>query len=218
MKRCGPVSRLLLVAASLLAATSATSVAEPLIVPLRLGDVGTEREFIRQLLVQARLDCPGEELTLDLFQVGRIDLNDDGQYELIVSILHFCFDGTCYHATPIYELRHGEWVEIADLGGANANIAKIAHLLTDERDKRWPPQDYVTVLDETIGGWRSLIGDLEALRWSNLGISQYGGDYDRPARPGYHSFCASDYCQNVCFADSASSHLMDLPYDNSGER
>lgn len=212
-----PHSARFLIALSLLAAMSAASRAEPLIVPLRRGDVGTERAFLEELLVQARKDCPGHELNLDLFQVGRVDLNDDDQYELIVSIFDSCFGGTCYHATPIYRLYHGEWVAIADLGGARADIGQFAHLLTDEPDMRWP-REYVIVLDETIGGWRTLIGDLEALRWSNLGIGQYGGDYDRPARPGYHSFCASDYCQNVCFADSASAHLMDLPYDHSGER
>ena len=208
---------LIVVVAMLLVANAATSIAETLIVPMRHGDVGTEREFIEELLVQARLDCGGE-LTFDNFQIGRADLNDDDTYELIVNFAHSCFGGTCGDKTPIYQYYHGEWVEIADLDGTNHDISEVAHLLTDERENRWPPREYVTVLDEKIGGWRTIIGGNYALRWSNLGINQYGGDYDRPARPGYHTFCASDYCQNVCFADSASAHLMDLPYDNSGER
>ena len=100
----------------------------------------------------------------------------------------------------------------------NHDIDKVAHLLTDERANRGPAWDYVTALDEKISGWRSIVGGNYALRWSNLGIGQYGGDYDRPAEPRYHRFCASDYCQNVCFAEVAEAFLSDLPYDHSGER
>ena len=170
------------------------------------------------MLAQARLDCPGEDLTFENFQVGRADLDDDGMYELIVNFAHSCFGGTGGYKTPIYQFFHGEWVEIADLDGMNHDIAEVAHLLTDERENRWPPREYVTVLDEKIGGWRTIIGGDKALRWSNLGIGQYGGDYDRPPRPGYHTFCASDYCQNVSFAEIADLVLRDLPYDHSGER
>ena len=210
--------RTLLFAVSLVAAANTDSRAEPLVVPMRLGDVGTERELLEQLLIQARLDCPGEDLTFENFLVGRADLDDDGMYELIVNFAHICFGGNCSEKTPIYRRYHGEWVEIADLDGVNHDISEVAHLLTDERADRGPAWDYVTVLEKKIGGWRSIVGGNYALRWSNLGIGQYGGDYDRPAEPGYHRFCASDYCQNVCFAEVAGACLSDLPYENSGER
>ncbi|HJS31580.1 MAG TPA: hypothetical protein VJ924_06275 [Alphaproteobacteria bacterium] len=164
--------------------TSMASLAEALVVPMRYGDVGAEREFFEQLLAQARLDCPGEDLTFENFQVGRADLDDDGMDELIVHFAHICFGGTCSEKTPIYRRHHGEWVEISDLEGMNHDFAKVAHLLTDERANRGPPHDYVTVLDEKIGGWRTIIGGDKALRWSNLGIGPYGGDHDTPSQPG----------------------------------
>ena len=208
--------RTLLFAVSLVAAANTDSRAEPLVVPMRRGDVGTERAFLEELLVQARKDCPGRELTLDRFQVGRVDLNDDDQYELIVSIFDSCFGGSCYHATPVYQFHNGKWVQIDDLNGANADIDAIAHLLTDEPDMPWP-REYVIVLDETIGGWRTVLAGEEASRWSNLGIGELGGDYNRPARPGYVTYCITERCR-VCHDASLDGLQRELPYDHSGER
>ena len=134
--------------------------------------MGEDRALIEELLRKHNPSDPpanAEEaeqyLTLDNLLVGRFDLNDDGAPELFVEYRHSSICGTAGCETDVFRKQEDQWIALTGLSTSGA----------------------VYVLDERIGGWRSLCAWESGMRWGKH--PQTGGE-------GYLRFCISKQCEH----------------------
>lgn len=149
------------------------------IVILRPGDVGEEKAFFESLLVRARAECFCDFQITD-FQIGRFDVNDDGQYELFVSYGKFPFCGSFGCHNPVFQLQNGHWKPITELDGGTWTFGAF-----DTRPNRLHYVIAIIVADERFDSYRTLIGGEMGVQWS---VDETTGE------AGYHSFCLTPRC------------------------
>lgn len=148
---------------------------------MRPGDVGEDGPFFEELLQQTRKQCGCETCTCpdlekrDLY-IGRYDLNGDGVEELFVVFSRSC--GTAGCENPIYQKRHGTWVEIAGLDGGG--------WISPEESGATQCQ-FIEVPGERRHGWLTLIGLEHGLRWVRD---------RRTGKIDYTWFCLTQECRH----------------------
>ena len=152
---------------------------------------GEDRAFFEELLRKenpAQPPANAEEakqyLTLDNLFIGRFDLNDDGVPELFVSFQHSYVCGSFGCDTRIYQRLDRRW----------------DHLTTVSM------QGGVFVLDERIGGWRSLCASEHGVRW---------GKDPRTGQEEYLSFCISKQCAHELEEDFTPENMPPYHRGNS---
>lgn len=111
----------------------------------RAGDFGAEAEFINRFIAKEKeRDWLPESYSRERsVYIGRYDLNDDGNLELIVVVDNSMFCGSVGCHPDIFEKRGGLW---RDIGGLSAHGILVMH--------------------ESVCGYRSLRGTEGIYRWN----------------------------------------------------